>query len=87
MSHIYFNAGFIALKKSGPLYKACSSFKFESFTLSDETSHDFQVRVFFVVTKQATISNQVISILCVRLKTRFIHDHDKLGIIPDILRN
>ena len=48
MSHIYFNAGFIALKKSGPLYKACSSFKFESFTLSDETSHDFQVRVFFV---------------------------------------
>ena len=42
MSHIYFNAGFIALKKSGPLYKACSSFKFESFSLSDETSHDFE---------------------------------------------
>lgn len=38
----YFNAGFIALKKSGPLYKACSCFKFESFSLSDETSHDFE---------------------------------------------
>ena len=42
MSHIYFNAGFIALKKSGPIYKAWSSFKFEFFWLSDETSHDFE---------------------------------------------
>ena len=72
MSHIYFNAGFIALKKSGPIYKVCGSLTFEFFG---------------EVTKQATISNQVISILCVGLKTRFIHDHDKLGIIPDILRN
>lgn len=42
MSHIYFNAGFIALKKSGPIQKACGSFRFEIFWLSNETSHDFE---------------------------------------------